>query len=161
MSIRVSPRGTRGRWVPARGPLAKLLKLIGQRQVKDYRRGGDQRLSARLRFPVVLLTTRGAKSGIMRTTPVGGFADGENSWLVAASLAGAARHPAWFLNMAQHPDDIWLEVGADRFRVRAESLEGEERAEAFARIAATAPRYGVYQQKTDRAIPILRLTRAA
>jgi len=78
---------------------------------------------------------------------------------VVASLTGAARHPAWFLNMAKHPDDIWLEVGSERFKVRGESLEGRERAEALARIARISPRYGGYQQKTDREIPIVRLTR--
>jgi deazaflavin-dependent oxidoreductase (nitroreductase family) len=159
MTIHVSPRGTRGARVPTRGPLAKLFKLFGKRQIKTYRRGGEQRLSSRMGFPVVLLTTRGAKSGIMRTTPLGGFSYGEDSWLVAASLAGAAQHPAWFLNMAKHPDDIWLEVGADRFKVRAQSLEGEERAEALAHISAIASRYGKYQEKTDREIPIVRLTR--
>jgi deazaflavin-dependent oxidoreductase (nitroreductase family) len=111
-------------------------------------------------FPVVLLTTRGAKTGQTRTTPIGGFPDGENSWLVAATLAGAARHPAWFRNMAKHPEDIWLEVGTERFKVRGESVEGLERAEALARIAKVSPRYGTYQEKTDREIPVVRLTRA-
>jgi len=53
----------------------------------------------------------------MRTTVLAGFPDGENSWLVVAALGGAAHHPAWFLNMAKHPDDIWLEVGKERFKV--------------------------------------------
>jgi deazaflavin-dependent oxidoreductase (nitroreductase family) len=70
-----------------------------------------------------------------------------------------SRHPAWFLNMAKNPDDIWLEVGTERFKVRGESLEGQERAEALARIAKIAPRYRGYQEKTDREIPIVRLTR--
>lgn len=61
--------------------------------------------------------------------------------------------------MAKHPDDVWLEAGKQRFKVRAQSLEGPERAGALARIAATAPRYGTYQQKNDREIPIVRLTR--
>jgi deazaflavin-dependent oxidoreductase (nitroreductase family) len=110
-------------------------------------------------FPVVLVTTRGAKTKRTRTTPVGGFSDGENAWLVVASLAGASHHPAWFFNMAKHPDDIWLEVGKDRFKVRGESLYGQERADALARITAIAPRYGSYQDKTDREIPIVRLVR--
>ena len=92
MTIRVSPRGTRGARVPNRGPLAKLFRLMGKLQVRTYRRSGGQRLSSRTGFPVVLLTTCGAKTGLTRTTPVGGFPDGENSWLVVASLAGAARH---------------------------------------------------------------------
>ena len=154
MTIRVSPPGTRGARVPT-----LLVKLIGKLQTRTFRRRGEQRVSKSAGFPVVLLTTRGAKTGRTRTAPVGGFPDGENSWLVAASLGGAARHPAWFLNMAKHPDDIWLEVGTERFKVRGDSLEGPERAEALARIAAIASRYGKYQEKTDREIPIVRLTR--
>jgi deazaflavin-dependent oxidoreductase (nitroreductase family) len=159
VTIRVSKQGTRGARIPTRGPLAKLFKLMGGRQTRAYRRGGDERVSSKMGFPVVLLTTRGAKTGETRTTPLGGFPDGDNAWLVAASLGGAARHPAWFLNMAKHPDDIWLEVGPERFKVRGESLEGAERDQALARIAAIAPRYGKYQEKTDREIPIVRLTR--
>ena len=135
------------------------MKLIGKLQTRTYRRSGEQRASKRAGFPVVLLTTRGAKTGRTRTAPLGGFPDGESSWLVAATLGGAARHPAWFLNMARHPDDIWLEVGTERFKVRGESLEGQERVEALAGIAAIASRYGQYQEKTDREIPIVRLTR--
>jgi deazaflavin-dependent oxidoreductase (nitroreductase family) len=146
MAIRVSPPGTRGTRIPK--PLLKLFKPMGTLVIRRYRRSGGTRVSSRMGFPVVLLTTRGSKTGRPRTTPVGGFPDGENSWLVAASLGGAAHHPAWFFNMAKHPDEIWLEVGKERFKVRAESLEGPERAEALARIAAIAPRYGTYQQKS-------------
>ena len=137
----------------------KIFKLFGGRQIEMFRRDGGQSVSSRTGFPVVLLTTRGAKTGQMRTTGLGGFPDGENSWLVVASLGGAANHPAWFLNMANHPDDIWLDVGKERFKVHAESLEGGERTEALGRIAAIAPRYGGYQERTDREIPIVRLTR--
>jgi deazaflavin-dependent oxidoreductase (nitroreductase family) len=157
VTIRVSAPGSRGMRVP--GPLLKIVKLIGKLQVWMYRRSGGQRLSSKMGFPVVLLTTRGAKTGRARTTPVGGFPDEESSWLVVAALAGAARHPAWFFNMARHPDDIWLEVGKERFKVRGETLHGQERAKALARIAAISARFGGYQQKTDREIPIVRLTR--
>ena len=119
VTIRVNPPGTRGARVPT-----LLVKLIGKLQTRTFRRRGEQRVSKSAGFPVVLLTTRGAKTGRTRTAPVGGFPDGENSWLVAATLGGAAHHPAWFLNMAKHPDDIWLEVGTERFKVRGDSLEG-------------------------------------
>jgi deazaflavin-dependent oxidoreductase (nitroreductase family) len=142
-------------------PFLKLFKLMGKLTVRRYRRSGGKAVSSRMGFPVVLLSTRGAKTGRTRTAPVGGFPDGENSWLVVASLAGAARHPGWFLNMAKHPDDIWLEVGKERFKARGESLDGSERVEALARIATIAPRYGKYQEQTDREIPIVRLTRAS
>lgn len=157
MTVRVTPRGTRGAGFPR--PLMKLLSLLGGQQIRWFRRDGGRSMSSRMGFPVVLLTTRGARTGQIRTTALGGFADGEGAWLVVGSLGGAAHHPAWFLNLAKHPDDIWLEVEKERFKVHAESLEGSERAEALARIAAMAPRYGRYQEKTDREIPIVRLTR--
>jgi deazaflavin-dependent oxidoreductase (nitroreductase family) len=138
-----------------------VMKLMTRWSIRSYRRSGGDGMSKRMGFPVVLLTTRGARSGEPRTTPVGGFTDGDNSWLVVASLAGAARHPAWFLNVARHPDDIWLEVGRERFKVRARSLEGTERTEALRRIAAISARYGRYQEKTDREIPIVQLSREA
>ena len=157
MTIRVTPRGTRGRGVPR--ILMKVFKLFGGQQIRIYRRDGGRSASKRMGFPVVLVTTRGAKSGESRTTAVAGFPDGENAWLVVAALAGAARHPAWFLNMAKHPDEIWLEVEHERFRVHGESLEGSERTEALAKIAAISARIGAYQEKTDREIPIVRLRR--
>jgi hypothetical protein len=61
--------------------------------------------------------------------------------------------------MVKHPDDIWLEVGKRKMKMRGESLAGIERETALARIAAISPRYGDYPKKTDREIPIVRLTR--
>jgi len=100
----------------------------------------------------------GAKSGQQRTVPLGGFPDGPDAWLVVASAGGAARHPAWFINMARHPEQIWVEVGKRKFRAHGESLQGERREEALGKIAAISPRYSSYQKKTDREIPIVRLT---
>lgn len=157
MTIRVTPTGTHGAGFPR--PLMKIFSMFGGMQTRGYRRDGGQSATKRMGFPVVLLSTRGAKTGQTRTAAVGGFPEGENAWLVVASLAGAAHHPAWFINMAKNPDDIWLEVGKERFKVRGESLEGNERAEALERIAAISSRYGSYQQKTDREIPIVRLIR--
>jgi len=112
-------------------------------------------------FPTVLLTTVGARSGSERTHVLGGFADGDEAWLVMASKGGAPTHPAWFINLAKSPDKIWLEVGNRRLKVVAKLLKGKEREDALARIAAVAPRYGAYQKKTDREIPIIRLTPAS
>ena len=154
-SICITPPGTRGVRIPS--PILGLFKIGGALLVWMYRRLGS--LLSRTEFRMVLLTTRGAKTGRMRTSPLGGFTSAENEWLVVGSNAGSARHPAWLFNMAKHPDDIWLEVGRLRLKVRAKTLEGPERSEALARIAAIAPPYSNYQTKTDREIPILRLTR--
>jgi deazaflavin-dependent oxidoreductase (nitroreductase family) len=129
-------------------------------QVSWYRRSGGARMSRMVGFPVVLLTTTGAKSGLPRTTALGGFADGDDAWLVVASNGGAPKHPAWFVNMVHHPDQIWLEVGKRKLKVRGESVQGAARLDAFGRIAAISARYGKYQHQTDREIPVVRLTPA-
>jgi deazaflavin-dependent oxidoreductase (nitroreductase family) len=137
----------------------RIFGLFNRLSVWLHRFTGGRATSSMMGFPVVLLTTRGARTGLARTTPLGGFPDGDHTWLVVASLGGATRHPAWFHNMATHPDDIWLEVESDRFKVHGETLHGTERSEALARIGAIQPRYLDYQDKTDREIPIVRLTR--
>jgi deazaflavin-dependent oxidoreductase (nitroreductase family) len=109
-------------------------------------------------FPVVLLTTTGAKSGLPRTAVLGGFTDGDDAWLVVASNGGAIDHPAWFINMVTNPDDIRLEVGKRKLSVRGDSLTGAAREHAIRRIAAISARYGKYQEQTDRVIPVVRLT---
>jgi deazaflavin-dependent oxidoreductase (nitroreductase family) len=140
--------------------LQRLFEPLVKRGINSYRKtGGTNRMSRMMGFPVVLLTTKGAKSGVERTVSLGGFEDGDDAWLVVASWGGSAHHPAWFKNMVEHPDEIWLEVGSRRMMVRGDCLTGASREEALGRIAATAARYGGYQKKTDREIPIVRLTR--
>ncbi len=110
--------------------------------------------------PLLQLETFGAKSGKTRTAILGWFPDAsDESWLVVASYAGSSRHPAWFLNLAKHPDKVWVAIGGRRFKVRPESLKGVDRAQAWQRISALSPGYGDYQSKTDREIPVIRLRR--
>jgi deazaflavin-dependent oxidoreductase (nitroreductase family) len=157
VAIRITPSGTRGAKLPKCGRLVRQsVQGPGQLDGESAPVFGRHPTQPHDGFPVVILTRRGAKTGQERTATVGGFQDGPDSWLVVASLAGAARHPAWFTNMA---NDIWFEIGKERFKVRGESLEGSERTEALARTAAIARRSGSYQEKTDREIPIVRLTR--
>jgi deazaflavin-dependent oxidoreductase (nitroreductase family) len=159
--IRIPPRGTRGQKMPPGvGLLMKMAKPLMDMQVSRYRRASTPEPPKMMGFPTVLLTTVGAKSGVERTHVLGGFADGDDAWLVVASKGGAPTHPAWFINLAKQPDKIWLEVGNRKLAVKAESLTGDERLAAIARIAKIAPRYGAYQNKTDREIPVLRLTPA-
>ena len=155
MGIKVPPSGTHGAGAPAvmNRVLAPLMRL----QIARYRRakGGGQ--PEMMGFPALILTTVGARSGRPRTVPLGGFPDGDDAWLVVASAGGGRTHPAWFINMAHNPDQIWVEVGPRRLRVVATTLEAGEREAALRRIAAIAPRYAAYQQKTDRQIPVVRL----
>ena len=133
-------------------PLMRLAKPLMEMQISRYRRTAGPIPPKMMGFPTVLLTTVGARSGQERTHVLGGFADGDDAWLVVASKSGAATHPAWFINLAKNPDKIWLEVGDRKLRVVARLLKGREREEALRRVAAVAPRCGLYQGKTDREI---------
>jgi deazaflavin-dependent oxidoreductase (nitroreductase family) len=160
MAIKATPNGTYGTRMPGGKLLQKLYEPMAKRGIAAYRRtGGKNRMSQMMGFPVVLLTTKGAKSGQERTVSIAGFADGDDAWLVIASAGGSHRHPAWFNNMVKHPEDITLEVGSRKLKVSGESLHGREREDAYARVVAIAPRFGGYPKKTDREIPVIRLTR--
>ena len=129
-------------------------------------RWGNKMMSNRLRrkgggkfmgFNALVLTTVGRKTGIERTNPVGWFPGPEGSWLIVASAAGAVRNPAWYYNIAAHPDQVQIEVEGHKVSVVAEQLHGTERAEAWQQIITAAPRFAHYQVKTDRELPIIRL----
>jgi deazaflavin-dependent oxidoreductase (nitroreductase family) len=156
--IEIPARGTRGAWAPP-ALVMRLFKPLMEGQVSRYRRSAGPTPPVMMGFPTVLLTTVGAKTGREHTHVIGGFADGDDAWLVVASNSGAATHPHWFVNLAKSPDNVWLEVGNQRIKVRAALLKGAQREAAMAKISAIAKRYAGYEKKTDREIPIVRLTR--
>lgn len=128
--------------------------------VSRYRRTAGPTQPRVMGLPAILLTTVGARSKVERTHVLGGFADGEDAWLIVASNGGAPTHPAWFINLAKNPDKVWIEVGNRKLKVVPDSLRGSERENAYARVVAVAPRYAGYLTKTDREIPVIRLTPA-
>lgn len=140
--------------------LAKLGAGWMRRQVSRHQGATSPEQGKFMGFPVLVLTTVGAKSGKEHSHLLGGFPDGKDTWLVVASKGGAATHPHWFHNIAKNPDRVWAQVGNRKFRAHVESLQGAERDEAYARVVAVAKNYGPYQTKTDREIPVLRLTPA-
>lgn len=76
---------------------------------------------------------------------------------IVASANGAARNPAWYYNVAAHPDDVRVVIDAVETPVIARQLHGSERETAWNSICASAPRFAKYETKTDRAIPIIQL----
>ena len=74
-----------------------------------------------------------------------------------ASAAGAARNPAWYHNIAAHPDQVRIEVGGRMIPVTAGQLHGAERDQAWQQVTAATPRFAAYQRKTDRELPVIRL----
>jgi deazaflavin-dependent oxidoreductase (nitroreductase family) len=153
MSFQKTPGGTRGgRSMPSNGVTRAISKVM----TSWHRRSGDKFAGMDLLY----LTTVGAKTGEKRQSTVSRFADGDDAWLIVASAGGATRHPAWYHNIAAHPDQVWVEFGGTQHRVTPTQLDGDARAEAWQRITQSQPRYTGYQKKTDREIPIVKLTRA-
>jgi deazaflavin-dependent oxidoreductase (nitroreductase family) len=107
--------------------------------------------------PLILLTTRGAKSGQSRVYPLMSVPYGED-FLAIASKGGAPTHPQWYYNLLVHPE-VTVEVGEQTLPATARLLSGEERQQAFARAIEIFPAYAEYQQRTEREIPVFLLTR--
>jgi deazaflavin-dependent oxidoreductase (nitroreductase family) len=152
MPVTLTPNGTYGAKMPQGGALTSLMRIGMSVASMVFRLRGQK---------VVTITTVGAKTGKERTTDLLASADGSDAWLVAASFAGSTRHPAWLVNMAKNPDRIWLQDGARKVRVDAVNLEGAERDAGYARMVAMYKGYADYEKKTDRKIPVVRLTALA
>ena len=107
--------------------------------------------------PILLLTTRGAKSGAAYTTPLVYTRDGDRL-VIIASKGGAPTNPAWYHNLVANPEPT-VEVGPDRFKARATVAQGEERDRLFNAQAALMPNFAEYQRNTTRRIPVVLLER--
>ena len=153
MSFQKTPGGTRGARVPPSNAVTRALNRVA---MSWHRRSGDKFQGMDLLY----LTTVGAKTRQKRQSTVSRFADGDDAWLVVASAGGSAHHPAWYHNIAAHPDEVWIDFGGRHMRVTPTQLEGDARAQAWQRITQLQPRYLSYVQKTDREIPVIRLSRA-
>jgi deazaflavin-dependent oxidoreductase (nitroreductase family) len=127
------------------------------RSINSMAAGRIRRSGKMMGFKALILTTVGARTGTERTTPVGWFPGPDGSWLIVASAAGAKGNPAWYYNIAAHPDKVRIEVDGRTIPVTAAQLHGAERAEAWQQIATAVPRFGQYQSKTDRELPVIRL----
>jgi F420H(2)-dependent quinone reductase len=125
--------------------------------VRLYRltRGGIARL---VRVNVLILTTRGRRSGRERTVLLAYFPQGE-SFVVVAANGGQPRHPAWYLNLRAAPT-ARVEVGDRCLAVAAEELSAAEATAFWPEIVRTLPGYARYQQATTRKIPLVRLVPA-
>lgn len=109
--------------------------------------------------PLILLTTKGAKTGQTRIYPLMSVPDGEN-YIAVASKGGAPKNPLWYNNLLAHPD-VTVENGTETFQAKARQLHGAERAQAFEKAMSIYPPYADYQKKTQREIPVFLLERQA
>jgi F420H(2)-dependent quinone reductase len=120
--------------------------------------GGTDGLTLRGK-PVVILTTKGAKSGRLRKIPLMRVEHG-GTYAVVASQGGAPKHPLWYYNLAVHPC-VELQDGPTKADMTARELAGEEKAAWWERAVAAWPDYANYQKRTNREIPVFVLEPAS
>lgn len=135
------------------------LNDFNQQVIKEFRANQGKVGGQMANMPVLLLTTTGAKSGRTITKPLVYTKDGDRI-VIIASFAGGPKNPPWYHNLVANPEAI-IEVGAERFRVKAAVTSGEERQRLFNQQAAQMPIFAEYEKKTTRQIPVFVLTRIA
>jgi len=129
-------------------------------QVEEFEASNGQRaniLQGNPNWPIVVITSRGAKSGKLRKNPVMRV-ERDGKYVAIASLGGAPQNPTWYHNFVENPE-VDLQDGSEKHTYVARVLEGEERAEWWDYSVATWATYGEYQKKTDREIPVFLLER--
>ena len=122
-------------------------------QVRDFEESGGREGNTMRGVPVIILWTRGRKSGAVRKTPLMRVCDGDR-YAVVASQGGAPTNPVWYDNLVADPN-VSLQDGADVKDYVAHVATGDEKAEWWARATAVWPDYDAYQEKTDREIPLV------
>jgi deazaflavin-dependent oxidoreductase (nitroreductase family) len=107
-------------------------------------------------YPIVVITSRGAKSGNLRKNPVMRV-ERDGVYVAIASKGGADDQPEWYYNFLAHPE-VDLQDGPEKKTYRVDLVEGEERADLWQLAVDTWPTYASYQKKTERQIPVFKLT---
>jgi deazaflavin-dependent oxidoreductase (nitroreductase family) len=124
-------------------------------QVETYERSGGTQATTFLDtgLPIIVVTTRGNKSGKLRKTPLMRVEhDGE--YALVASVGGAPKHPVWYHNVRDDPRAVMIQDGPEPFDVEVREVAGDERATWWERAVAAYPPYAEYQEKTERQIPV-------
>jgi deazaflavin-dependent oxidoreductase (nitroreductase family) len=130
------------------------------KQIRTYVESGGQQGNRFYGHDVLLLTTRGRRSGKLRRTALWFFEDGDR-YLLVGSNGGSKRHPAWYLNLVEHRE-VEVEMCGERFAARARPADASERPPLWKRLAAEVPQYASYQKKlgSRRELPVVIVERA-
>ena len=130
-------------------------------QVETYERTGGREANTLLDtgMPIVIVTTRGNKSGKLRKTALMRVEyDGE--YALVASMGGQPKHPVWYHNLVADPTAVMIQDGPEPFDAVVREVRGDERAQWWERAVAAYPPYAEYQERTERIIPVFIARRA-
>lgn len=125
-------------------------------QVAEYEASRGERANT-LRdtgLPVIIVTTRGRKSGKIRKFALMRV-EHDGCYGLVASKGGAPEHPVWYHNLVANPDEVMIQDGPEPFDASVREVTGDEKAEWWERAVAAYPPYAEYQANTEREIPVL------
>jgi deazaflavin-dependent oxidoreductase (nitroreductase family) len=129
------------------------------RHIKSYvESDGEKGHEWRSGVPTLLLTTTGRRTGTKHRTALIYGRDGAD-YVIVGSKGGSKKHPAWYLNLDANPQ-VDVQVGAETFSAVARTATGTERARLWAKMNTIWRHYDGYQEKTDREIPVVVLSRS-
>jgi deazaflavin-dependent oxidoreductase (nitroreductase family) len=126
-------------------------------QARTYEESGGTEGTTIRGVPCLLLDYKGRRSGLWRRTVLIYDRDGED-YLIVASYGGSDEHPLWYRNIVEHPE-VRLRVGTERFQARAQTLAPADKERVWPHLVEVFPGYAEYRAKTERDIPVVRLTR--
>ena len=134
--------------------------MTGSPFVIAYERSGGREANTLLDtgMPVIIVTTRGNRSGKLRKTPLMRVEHG-GEYALVASMGGAPTHPVWYHNLVADPTAVTIQDGPEPFDADVRELSGDERAEWWERAVAAYPPYAEYQERTERLIPVFLASR--
>lgn len=121
-------------------------------QVEQIESSGGREGTTMRGMPVIVITSKGAKSGKLRKTPVMKV-EQDGRYAAVASLGGAPTHPVWYYNLKKNPL-VEVQDGTAKQEMVAREISGDEKAQWWDRAVAAYPDYADYQRKTDRDIPV-------
>jgi len=124
--------------------------------IEEFRRNGGKVGGQFEGFPLLLLTSTGARSGVQRVNPVAYF-DIDHKIYIVGSAAGRDNNPAWVHNIRANPR-VSVEIGSEAPKAAtARELPRDERDSIYPIVVERAPGFGEYEQRTDRLIPVFEL----
>jgi deazaflavin-dependent oxidoreductase (nitroreductase family) len=127
--------------------------LLNAEHVRVYQETNGERGYIWNGAPILLLTTKGRRSGQPRTIAII-FTQHGNSWVIIASKGGSPTHPKWYLNLNEDPH-VQVQVKGDIYEAVARTADGAEREQLWAEAVKTWASYDVYQSRTEREIPVV------
>ena len=133
-----------------------MIRLIGRLHAYLWRLTRGRLVDGIGAAPFLLLTTKGRKTGRLRTTPVLYLEDGSDL-VVVASFGGNDMHPAWYFNLKECPE-AEVAIKGEQLRVSAREITSEEKKAIWPQLVKLYRQFDAYQQRTNREIPLLRLT---